>query len=254
MTRVVQTSRVFCVKLESTRVVNSYIYEPRLFLVYTHIHETRLETWLEYEQYKWVFESVDIQEQLLVSTTRVTHCNIHCNTLQQSNYLSLLLESLLVSTTRVASSRITCEWVRKRKSRVSYIYGVATIIRLPELHVSFAKEPYKRDYNLQKRRIIVRSQLSVATPYEYSTRVKHKRPDLSLKLESCLQTRIWDTTRILVYQRPRWTGHSNCIFACSKDKSCLLPHQKLLGDGFLTPVPLFCLICSIISNKTGIFD
>jgi len=34
----------------------------------------------------------------------------------------------------------------------------------------------------------------------------------------------------------------------------MFPHQKLLGDGFLTPVPLFCLICDIISNKTGIFD
>jgi len=28
----------------------------------------------------------------------------------------------------------------------------------------------------------------------------------------------------------------------------------LLGDGLSTPVPLFCLICTIISNKTGIFD
>jgi len=33
-----------------------------------------------------------------------------------------------------------------------------------------------------------------------------------------------------------------------------VPHQKLLGDEFLTPVPLFCLISTIISNKTGIFD
>jgi hypothetical protein len=32
------------------------------------------------------------------------------------------------------------------------------------------------------------------------------------------------------------------------------PHQKLLGDRILTPVPLLCLICTIISNKTGIFD
>jgi len=32
------------------------------------------------------------------------------------------------------------------------------------------------------------------------------------------------------------------------------PHQKLLGDGFFAPVPLLCLICTIISNKTGIFD
>jgi len=33
-----------------------------------------------------------------------------------------------------------------------------------------------------------------------------------------------------------------------------IPHQKFLGDGVLTTVPLFCLICTIIANKTGIFD
>ena len=32
------------------------------------------------------------------------------------------------------------------------------------------------------------------------------------------------------------------------------PHQKLLEGGFLTPVPLFCLICTISPNKTGILD
>ena len=40
--------------------------------------------------------------------------------------------------------------------------------------------------------------------------------------------------------------------------SCLfqdvMPHQKLVGEGSWTPVHLFCLICTIISNKTGIFD
>ena len=35
-----------------------------------------------------------------------------------------------------------------------------------KLSVSFAKEPYKRDYILQKRPIILRSLLIVATPYE----------------------------------------------------------------------------------------
>jgi len=34
-----------------------------------------------------------------------------------------------------------------------------------KLQVSFAKEPYKRDYILQKRPIILRSLLIVATPY-----------------------------------------------------------------------------------------
>jgi len=35
-----------------------------------------------------------------------------------------------------------------------------------ELQVSFAKEPYKRDFILQKRPIILSILLSVATPYE----------------------------------------------------------------------------------------
>ena len=34
-----------------------------------------------------------------------------------------------------------------------------------KLHVSFAKEPYKRDYILQKRPVILRRLLIVATPY-----------------------------------------------------------------------------------------
>jgi len=38
-----------------------------------------------------------------------------------------------------------------------------------QLQVSFAKEPYKRDYILQKRPIILRSLLIVATPYCHST-------------------------------------------------------------------------------------
>ena len=33
-----------------------------------------------------------------------------------------------------------------------------------------------------------------------------------------------------------------------------MPPEKLLGDGFSTPMPLFCLICTIISNKTYILD
>jgi len=42
---------------------------------------------------------------------------------------------------------------------------VATISRLLKIYVSCAKEPYKRDYILQKRPIILRSLLIVATPY-----------------------------------------------------------------------------------------
>jgi len=43
-------------------------------------------------------------------------------------------------------------------------YGVATISRHLKIMVSCANEPYKRDYILQKRTIILRSLLIVATP------------------------------------------------------------------------------------------
>jgi len=41
----------------------------------------------------------------------------------------------------------------------------APLIGSLKLLVSFAKEPYKRDYILQKRPIILRSLLIAATPY-----------------------------------------------------------------------------------------
>ena len=44
-----------------------------------------------------------------------------------------------------------------------YAYGVATISRLLKIQVSFAKEPYQRDYILQKRPIVLRSLLIIAT-------------------------------------------------------------------------------------------
>jgi len=46
-------------------------------------------------------------------------------------------------------------------------YGVTTISRLLKSSVSFAKEPYKRDYILQKRLIISSSPLIVSTPYPF---------------------------------------------------------------------------------------
>ena len=46
-------------------------------------------------------------------------------------------------------------------------FGVATISRLLKMiEVSFAKEPYRRDDILQKRPIILRSLLIVATPFQ----------------------------------------------------------------------------------------
>ena len=43
--------------------------------------------------------------------------------------------------------------------------GWLRLVASLKLYVSFAKEPYKRDDILQKRRMILRSLLIVATPY-----------------------------------------------------------------------------------------
>jgi len=40
----------------------------------------------------------------------------------------------------------------------------------------------------------------------------------------------------------------------SRDMGEKRPPEKLLVDGFSTPLPLFCLICTIISNETCILD
>jgi len=50
-----------------------------------------------------------------------------------------------------------------------------------KLYVSFAKEPYKRDYILQKGPIILRSLLIVATPYHMSQLATHRARRRTLK-------------------------------------------------------------------------
>ena len=46
-----------------------------------------------------------------------------------------------------------------------------------KLYVSFAKEPYKRDYILQKRPVILRSLLIVATLSERDKRLQSRAVD-----------------------------------------------------------------------------
>jgi len=55
-----------------------------------------------------------------------------------------------------------CVW-KECTSSMGWLRWVASI----KLHVSFAKEPYKRDYILQKRPIILSILLTVATPYVF---------------------------------------------------------------------------------------
>jgi len=63
-----------------------------------------------------------------------------------------------------------------------------------KLQVSFAKEPYKRDYILYKRLRILRSLLSVATPYVLRT---------SLAIHEHTHTHT-HTTHIHIYTHQNW--------------------------------------------------
>jgi len=57
-----------------------------------------------------------------------------------------------------------CVYVCALHTLMGWLRSVGSL----KLQVSFAKEPYKRDYFLQKRPIILRSLLIVATPYKIS--------------------------------------------------------------------------------------
>jgi len=54
------------------------------------------------------------------------------------------------------------------------------------LHVSSAKEPYQRDDILQKRPIILRSLLIVATPYQSTSQCKYECARIRILLYSNL--------------------------------------------------------------------
>jgi len=58
-----------------------------------------------------------------------------------------------------------CECVCFRLSPVISHMGWLWLVGPIKLHVSIAKEPYKKDDILQKRPMILRSLLTVATPY-----------------------------------------------------------------------------------------
>jgi len=73
--------------------------------------------------------------------------------------------------TRMNKSCLTREWVlspaRIIQISPTYAYRVATMSRLLKMIGHFCKRPCKRDYFLQKRPIIWRSLLIVATPYAH---------------------------------------------------------------------------------------
>jgi len=65
----------------------------------------------------------------------------------------------LTARKRISLPKISLNLFSERNS-----YGVAMISRLLEIIGLFAKEPYKRDYVLQNRPMVLKSLLIVAAP------------------------------------------------------------------------------------------
>jgi len=107
-----------------------------------------------------------------------THCNTlhntatHCNTLHNT---ATQLSSKHRQLTIHPSSTLISPIPHLSTTKLIYIspihylsMGWLRLVGSFKLQVSFAKEPYKRDCILQKRPIILRSLLIVATPYHNS--------------------------------------------------------------------------------------
>ena len=73
----------------------------------------------------------------------------------------------IVTHYQCSSGRYLLHTCLKRKTSVIIHMGWLRLVGSFKLQVSFAKEPYKRDYILQKRRIILRSLLIIATPQNF---------------------------------------------------------------------------------------
>jgi len=78
-------------------------------------------------------------------------------------------------------------------------------------------------------------------PHVYIPHKKKTQPAHLVHIHICMHTNMY------AYKYVRM---NICMFLVYAH----VPPEKLFGDGFSTPIPLFCLICTIISNKTCILD
>ena len=125
---------------------------------------------------------------------------------------------------------VPCKMTAELKFEMYWLRLVGSL----KLQVSFAKEPFKRDYILQKRYFILRSLLIVATPYQISlwhssmnwshfskvsflvvcsseltsesTRVTNMRDDSELE-----QISLWQISRILQVSFAKEPNKRDCI-------------------------------------------
>ena len=153
-------------------------------------------------------------------------CTAHCiwSVISPISKLNLLSSSrCLFCHVPLKRDQLDCDW-RLRLNDTPNVIGCMGWLRLvgsSKFQVSFAKEPYKRDYIVQKRPVISRSILIEATPY-------------------------LSTLTIIPFPRTIAEQFVSGMYT--------YPPEKLLGGGLSTPVPPFCLVCTIISSRTCILD
>jgi len=98
-----------------------------------------------------------------------------CDT-EESSVCHSCLQKILITTSADVFSELFLFSIFFRKfwqeilQKLMQTYGVGKISRLLKIWVSFAKEPYKRDYILQKRPMILRSLLKTR---EFQTQLLH---------------------------------------------------------------------------------
>jgi len=88
------------------------------------------------------------------------------------------------------ASRICAYTLHMSHMSISHVMGWLRWVGSLKLYVSFAKEPYKRDDILQKRPVILRGLLIVATPYVW---MRQHRQDFShwARVYICVCVRVW---------------------------------------------------------------
>jgi len=148
-------------------------------------------------------------------------------------------------------STLIMSFVRSDSVRIYSTMGWLWLVGSLKLYVSFAKDPYKRDNILQKKPIILRSLLIVATPYD--------RGLLDQTVYACTLLSLLFDMWERVYMYPLMAEIRLNIFG-SPDLPDFWIDLLSDGDFVYSPEPLFeflgtpektCLICVGTPVKTS---
>jgi len=135
---------------------NSFIYDMHMW--HTHSHMTRICGKLIhiYDIHRWYAYVTTRSCMTFICTTFV--CDI-------GGHKGRRLWRVDGADSFIYEIYMWCTYVTWRIWRLLIHMGWLRLVGSLKLQISFAKEPYKRDYTLQKRPIILRRLLIIATPY-----------------------------------------------------------------------------------------